>query len=335
MIRPILILILVGVLACGALGTTYFFVMHERGSAASAADPLANLPASAAELRSLTTHWEKRIQEIGGSAAYAEFLAGAASSSIDTHSQAHAFGEALYKEEGLQALRVCDSSFEFGCYHSFLAVAVNEEGIESLPKLSEACKDDQGVMDLRCQHGLGHGVLVYTGYGKLGDALALCESVSTRATGGCYSGVFMEYNFHTMEFGNYVRDGSGDLYAPCDTLPEKFQPSCYYEQVQWWQNLFQNDFKHIGTLCGEVSDPASRDACFEGTGNYIATFARLSYNDIIRLCADMPDQDTVAICHEGANGLLRVQPELLEEAENLCTILPEPYQEECLERLRS
>jgi hypothetical protein len=294
------------------------------------------LTGDAAALREMKKKWETVIETKGGEEAYIEFLAEVPKSPIDPHSQAHAFGEALYNIEGIEGLKACDSAFEFGCYHSFFGVAVHNEGIETLPQFDEACKTKYGDMNLPCQHGIGHGVLVYTDYNKLQDALALCETINKMPTGGCSSGVFMEYNFHTMDdsAAGFRRDESEGLYAPCDTLPERFQQSCYFEQVQWWQGIFQGDFKKIGELCSKFDiGSANYTACYNGTGNYAAAQADRQLEDIVELCGEMPEESSRALCHEGASWLLRSEEDKKDDAKQLCELLEGTYESECLDKL--
>jgi len=294
------------------------------------------LSGEAAQLRLLKEAFGELIEEKGGEEAYAAFLAQVPSNSIEPHSQAHAFGEALYEVEGLPGLQACDASFEFGCYHSFFGAAVYAEGIETLPQFNEACRNKYRNKNLPCEHGIGHGVLVYTDYDNLEKALELCETINTMPTGGCSSGVFMEYNFHTMDDtdrGSFVR-ASDDLYNPCNTLPERFQASCYFEQVQWWQQMFHGDFKKIGELCAALSeDSAAYTACYNGAGNYAAAQGHLVLEDTAALCAQMPSEKTKGLCHEGASWLIYGNGENKEDAPALCQMLAEPYKTQCLQKL--
>lgn len=304
----------------------------------NSSDEASPVLATAGELRELKEMWKGEIEQQGGEKAYASFLAQVQSRShINPHDQAHAFGEALYEVEGLEGLKACDPSFEFGCYHSFFGVAVHAEGIETLPKFDEACKDKYGDFNLPCQHGIGHGVLVYTDYDKLEEALDLCDTIATLPTGGCSSGVFMEYNFHTMDESTqgYLREATDNLYEPCDTLPERYRASCYFEQVQWWQNIFNNDFKKIGELCSVLKDEeASYLACYNGIGNYVAAHAEFEQETILALCAEMPDQETQGYCHEGASWLVKPGADGEARARSLCEVLEEPYRTQCLFKLQ-
>ncbi len=311
----------------------FFFLQKPISSSKTANTP----SATALELRALKENWKNIIVSEGGELAYAKFIKQASESLISTHEQAHSFGEALYEAEGINGLRACDSSFEFGCYHSFFGVAVQAEGIEVLPQFDEACRTKYGDYNLPCQHGIGHGILVYTDYTNLVKALELCETISTLPTGGCSSGVFMEYNFHSMdesENGSYLRVQEEDLYAPCNMLPLRFQASCYNEQVQWWQSIFNSDFGYIGTLCQTLpSNTDVSEACFHGMGNYIAANEELNLEKINEQCSRIENENGVALCHEGASWLVRGDGSGIDSAQAICNSLTAPFKESCLIKL--
>ena len=294
---------------------------------------------SASSLRALKERWKNSIQKDGAEDSYTAFKSEASKlDSVSAHAESHAFGEALYELKGLEGLSTCDSSFEFGCYHSFFGLAVSAEGIGTLPKFDQACKTKYGDRNLPCQHGIGHGILVYTDY-NLVKALELCETISTLPTGGCSSGVFMEYNFHSMAEnadGSYLREKSENLYEPCDTLPTRFQASCYVEQVQWWQGIEKGDFKIIGHLCAAL--PVHSDvyeACYHGVGNYGATQVSSEFEGTIKICALMPNEESEALCHEGASWLIRGQEGKEQDAHKLCDVLHEPYRSSCAKKLQN
>lgn len=287
------------------------------------------------EYEELRTELMESVKQIGAAKAYARFLDTVNERSLDEHTQAHIFGEALYKVEGLQGVSVCDPSLRFGCYHSFFGQAIHEKGIEILPELDALCRGNYGA-DTKCQHGLGHGLLVYTGYENLLEALELCESITDELTGGCLGGVFMEYNFHTMEQvdnGVYHRPLADNPYEPCDALPERFHPACYLEQVQWWEAVYENDFVHIGTLCSKLSKEAGAyTSCFRGVGNHYTETVFHDFDKIHALCMQMPEKDAVEFCHEGVTWLIVGMDEHKELYDSLCPFLTGDANKKCLER---
>lgn len=280
----------------------------------------------------------KQIELLGAEEAYQVFKETVPVRGISDHTQAHVFGEALYEIEGFRGVHVCDSAFAFGCYHSFFGIAIHEQGVGALSLFDEVCRSTYGKAYEPCQHGIGHGVLAYTGYDALESALELCEIVSSNPTGGCSSGVFMEYNFRTMgavEGGDVMRDVGEDIYAPCNSLSEEYQQSCYLEQVQWWEELFDFDYEKLGGLCNALPvGSLNFEACFHGIGNYLAAYAGLDPVHITSLCALMPDRDTVALCHEGASWLVRGDGSGIDEARRVCEKLPQPEEAFCSAKLK-
>lgn len=280
----------------------------------------------------------KRIDAIGPARAYEEFKTAAGRLSRGgAHTLAHLFGELLYEKAGVGGLAICDQSFDFGCYHSFFGTAVLALGVGVLPAFDTVCKERFGKAYLPCQHGIGHGILVFAGINNLEKALDLCAKLSSQPTGGCGSGVFMEYNFRTMSNaingGSYVRPlEHDDPHAPCDGLSEKFREGCYFEMPQWWESLFHADYEHIGKLCGGLNEEALRESCFHGAGNYAAPFAHNDVPAIIQLCDTMPAQGR-GFCREGASWIVRGSDGNKNRAISLCAGLPFAEENRCKERL--
>src|SRR5688500_6634403 len=84
--------------------------------------------------------WYTQIQRLGGQKAYALFKTETDKKPMETHhTDAHLFVGALYQAEGSGGITACDSSFNYGCYHSFLSSAIYYENLDTIPKLSEKC----------------------------------------------------------------------------------------------------------------------------------------------------------------------------------------------------
>lgn len=249
--------------------------------------------------------WRKHFSTQSAQSAYEQIITEITNQKSSEHEHTHILGELLYEEYHMEGLGECDGSFGFGCYHGFFNAAIYAEGIEILPELDAACKKKYGLVDTRCQHGLGHGLLVYTGYENLTDALMWCTTISTQPTGSCTGGVFMEYNFHTMEMplGDYYRPMEDeDPHAPCMSLPEQFRASCYQEQPLWWAKHFDNDYKKMGMLCAELpAHTPHSDSCFMGVGNAISEKSLYEYTEVISQCGTMPEEYAQALCREGAS----------------------------------
>ena len=228
------------------------------------------------------SYWKNRIAVVDGTGAYEEFaMATAALSPGDQHQDAHAFGAALFEVEGQKGLSVCDNRYSFGCFHEFLGRAIATLGLDALPSLNQACRDALPTTSLSCQHGIGHGVLSYFGYsdGDLEKALDVCRGLPYNdPIGGCYGGVFMEYNVQTMLGTNgKIRDPKSDLQFPCDTVDSSYKEACIFWQPQWWHQLLKQEgsverdiFAHMGLLCDEQKTSDLVRVCYQGVGNVVA-----------------------------------------------------------------
>lgn len=284
-------------------------------------------------------YWGKKILELGGLKAYEEFKKEYGTRNYgEVHSQTHIFGEVLYNIEGVKGIAVCDSEFGYGCYHGFLDQAIASRGIDILPIFHRACVERYADLSLPCQHGLGHGILSYLGNNKLKEALELCWNLSQQPTGGCSSGVFMEYNFHTMDSDKGVEARKFDdsnSYSPCLKLDEKFQNSCSFEQVQWWQSVFGADYKKIGTLCNDIKKEDNREWCFLGVGNFAAPSTNYSIEDTKKICNEMPSMDGVKFCREGSSWIFLSNDQKKEDALELCKGLGGAFEETCIRKIKS
>jgi hypothetical protein len=241
-------------------------------------------------------YWEKAIRTNGGKEAYMEFGRAVKDLSPQVqHDNAHAFGGALFAIEGEKGLSVCDAQYSYGCFHEFLGRAIATLGLSSVNQLNQDCIDALGKQALSCQHGIGHGIVSALGYDfdALKKALELCAGLPYHdPIGGCYSGVFMEYNMRTM-LGTDARSRpveQGDLHYPCDVLDEAYQRACAFWSPQWWIDLQQQsgpesvDIAAVGRLCDEFGEVDTIRSCYEGLGTLVPLHADFNADTARKLC---------------------------------------------------
>ncbi len=234
------------------------------------------------------------IKRLGGESAYEAFKSTFKGSGPEReHNAAHLFGESLFGVLGLQGISVCDSEFNFGCYHGFFSVSVKQEGLSIVPNLDTECKSS--LRSSACQHGLGHGILEFLGHKNIHKALETCRLTDQPdPIAGCTSGVFMEYNVPLILNGtNYTVSPRplGDPeepYALCAEVAERFRGSCFHELAQWWNQVYKGNFERMGSLCGAVQDDLNRYQCFSGIGNIAGSAAAYDSEGAIALCKKMP-----------------------------------------------
>ncbi len=309
---------------------------QESGGGATAALP------QEPETKAITAErarWEARIAAVGTLRAYEEVKTEYTNRDFGIqHTIGHVIGELIYAHDGLKGLLVCDISFAFGCYHSFFARALAENGEGIVRTLDTACVERHGPFNTGCQHGIGHGILEYFGHAQILKALEACKlTTQVRDLFGCTSGVFMEFNFPVIVAAEKstptVREvDPKNPEAPCNTIvPVRFRRSCYYELGQWWEKVFSRNYQKLGSLCDAVTPENDlREYCFLGIGHVAAPSSLFNVEESIKKCAEMPTSEGVLACRAGASWSFFAQGERA-IAPSLCAGLGEKSSE-CVEK---
>jgi len=350
--RIALVLVIVSVVAVAvAIGFSHVFVRSSKFQGNEASLPrLRDEPSFLAsssggslviDLPKERTHWIRRIDDTNSRKSYEEMKMEYDSAPPGTqHLVAHLFGEILYEKLSISGVTLCDGAFAFGCYHGLFGAAIYNQGFDVISTLNRECTEGLKDVALACQHGIGHGILAFIGESALTQALDLCAKLSDRTTlGGCTGGVFMEYNFSTshtaLSPGTITRPlkAGHSLHEPCTGLQDKYQPSCYFEQVQWWYDVFTGDFGKIGLLCSEVIDDGAREACFQGAGTYGTVVSLYDSSATVAVCQQMPYLNASLLCREGAAWHFLGNPKLEASVSELCFDLSGTLKERCLEKL--
>jgi hypothetical protein len=223
--------------------------------------------------------WVDYIKTYSSQKAYQDFKkAYSHISSQDQHHIGHLFGGALYKASGLSGLTTCDMDFSSGCFHEFLGRALYEHGEKILYDVDTYCKEST----YDCQHGIGHGILGYTGYEfeDLQRALVLCEKIGTTdIRDGCFGGIFMEYNVRTMLGGSVsIRSHTPDeaLDLLCTQVSPYARDACYFWIAQWFlaQEDGNNDQKFVAATrkCLQIDNTEHRLTCYSGLANDVPSY---------------------------------------------------------------
>lgn len=284
--------------------------------------------------------WSERISKEGEKKAYQEFKKKVKDLGPgEQHSQSHIFGEALYRTKGINGVSICDNSFAFGCYHSFLGTAIYLEGVEVVPILNQKCIENLKDQSLGCQHGIGHGIMADSGYQyhNLTESLKVCDKLPVNdPIGGCIGGVFMEYNFQTLlaqDGRTRVLDHNSPLF-PCQNLEDKFRTACYFWQSQWWGNVFSgtslDKYQQIGKLCYGLVNPNQKQQCYIGSGNALGQFINWKADEAIKLCHEMPSQDGEIYCRAGAAGAFSAEPTAKDKTARLCQGFGSEIERNCI-----
>ena len=246
----------------------------------------------------------------------------------DLHLLGHAVGDVLFKQQGLDGIKICTEDFRNACSHSIVIGLLLERGESALPQIAKACRKAPGGSGAytMCYHGLGHGVLAFAGY-DFTRAISLCEKTGTAGEPPqCIGGAVMEIiggGGHNRE--QWARERSRFL-TPDDplsictsrTMPPDGRVLCLiYLTPYLWEavgadlgNPSDADFVKSFTLCERLpeADRAGRDACFGGFGKEFIALANnrdirsvdqmsnQQYRRIVDWCALAPNRDARSSC---------------------------------------
>ncbi len=221
------------------------------------------------------------------------------------HAGAHLFGELLYDRLQIDAISVCDSSFESGCYHGVLTKTLSNFGEDGIGLFFKACKTLPAPRS-GCVHSIGHGLVQLHGRQSLASSLAICESLEWDGTPfGCVGGVFMEYMFPNIfsDVGEVTQGDNvlpHDLGALCGQLPDEYQDACYFQTVQAWRDILANDVKEIEKRCDNIRDLKLQKTCYFSIGATHVAVERQSAQSTHEYCMGLSESSHTLLCHAGS-----------------------------------
>lgn len=287
-------------------------------------------------------YWETRIHTVGGAKAYEELARFLKGNTVGVqHNETHVFGSALYSEEGIEGVAVCDDRFEYACFHQMIGEAFADLGMDSFPKVVDVCNERPA-----CVHSIGHGVLAQQGYTfvDLQKAIQVCETLPNDVyMQGCYGGLFMEYNMRRLLGDSQQPRPAGENWLdPCDRFSGALGRICYYWQPTWWRSqiapddlvLTESGFRRMGDLCQAIPHLEMKASCFEGTG-VIALNSGRTHQEGVSTCAYV-SQDVFgdALCRTGAARLIALLGQD-DEARTVCNELSGVYKNGCFDVIDS
>jgi hypothetical protein len=209
----------------------------------------------------------------------------------DCHRIAHAIGTgSLSRFRGNVALALVHgrASCAAGYYHGVLERAFLGVPRNALGARAKALCADRRVRRLefilyQCVHGLGHGLMISTGY-NLPLSLRACDGLATAwGRRSCGGGVFME-NLATS-YGvrsPWLKDD--DLLYPCDAVAERHKRYCYLLATSRILPVVHYDWRRAAAICRQ-SEPGWARFCFHSLGRDASGFTRLNARRILRICS--------------------------------------------------
>ena len=139
----------------------------------------------------------------------------------------------------------------------------------------------RGFLDYQCRHGLGHGLMIQTGY-DLPAVLSICAALGTGWDHkACAGGAFMENINTRFGFRSPWLDDDDPLY-PCRQVAQRDRRSCYLRASWRFLTLTNGSFEETAVGCSRLG--AWARACFNGYGRDAAEKARYAPSKIRPLC---------------------------------------------------
>jgi mono/diheme cytochrome c family protein len=208
----------------------------------------------------------------------------------DCHRIAHRMGSAAltrFKDKVADAFIAGSPVCASGYYHGIVERAFLGQPDDKLAVVArQLCSDPkitgQRFLQYQCIHGLGHGLMIYTGY-DLPGSLKTCDQLQTGFDRvSCTGGVFME-NF-TSSYGvvsKYLR--KDDPIYPCDAVRENHKLYCYLLVTANILKTENYDQKKTADACRK-SEKAWISTCYESFGRDVSGIAGKSASKALASC---------------------------------------------------
>jgi cytochrome c553 len=208
----------------------------------------------------------------------------------DCHRITHAIGAgALEHFDGDPGKALADGSVfcASGYYHGILERSLLGKPREAIGPITQSICSDESIVrsdfiHFQCVHGLGHGLMIYTGY-ELPGSLEYCDGLDTEwRRESCRGGVFMENS--QSSYGTrsqWLKDD--DLLYPCDWVAAKHKYQCYLIQLAHIGPAVGFDWTKVAAACNRADD-GFVEVCFQSMGREISGQTRHRYRDILATC---------------------------------------------------
>ena len=288
---PILALISIVLLFAGL---AYFFSTR---SPIGSVPEVAILQSKPMSFEQYSTYFRTLAQNKGAEYAFTVLRQARFPDGIDIHLLGHVVGDILYKQKGLEGIKICTPDFRNACSHSIVIGLLLERGESALDDIARACREAPGGKGAytMCFHGLGHGILAFTDY-NLEKAVALCKKTGTpefqnREYPECVGGTVMEMIAGVHDHIAWEKQSpkyftSADPLTPCDSafMPQEARAICY---TYLTPHLFTSAGADLGSpdpkyfpkafsYCDKIpeNDTEDRNACYGGFGKEFIVLAQ-------------------------------------------------------------
>jgi len=240
--------------------------------------------------KEFSDYFQKLAEKKGARYAFEVLRRAPMSPNIDMHLLGHVVGDVLYKQEGLNGIKICNNDFRNACSHSIVTGLFFDKGEAALPEIAQACRQAPGGSGAytMCFHGLGHGILAAVDY-DMSKAAVYCDKTSTPQYSynegpQCIGGMVMEIigggghdrNLWAAQRVKYLDKKDPIGLCSRSFISDKARFMCYTYVTPYlfevvganMSNPTGTDFKKSFPFCNKINinDKSSRDACYGGFG---------------------------------------------------------------------
>ena len=251
----------------------------------------------------------------------------------DCHRITHAVGAgALARFDGDPGKALARGSVfcASGYYHGILERSLLGKRKAEIGPLAQhicAAKDIRRTdfIHFQCVHGLGHGLMITTGY-DLPESLDYCDELETEwERESCRGGVFMENS--QSSYGTrsrWLKDD--DLLYPCNWVRKKHKYQCYLIQLARIGPALGFDWKQVSNTC-RAADDGYVEVCFQSMGREIDGQVRYDSQRVFEACAVAGTMERE--CIYGAARDMTYNDAGTRRSKEMCDTAPAPLRAYC------
>lgn len=236
------------------------------------------------------------------------------------------FNTAVNYQDGL-----CNSGYTHGVIEAhFMA---SDDINVALQTTCPSQDSKQTFQQWQCNHGMGHGVMYYTGK-DLAQSLSLCETLSTtEASRSCINGAFMERFIIVSHSGMQTTETSNISIDLCGEQEEKYKSDCYTYAPTAYLERHTNDYTGAFKDCKNAGDTYI-STCIYGVGGQ-AMKENVTRPDVaMDICKNAP-QKYVNSCISGAIAVLINHHATTLPVQPLCETTFSEYKDICKARIKT
>jgi len=232
------------------------------------------------------------------------------------HDFAHVVGIVSFFQKGAAGIGVCDTAYNYGCYHGFIESFLTKDGVEAVGKIEKSCLKLGSVHSPSCLHGIGHGLMINSSY-KLKQALSDCNLLAQEWRTYCWDGVFMERITGSMLSADKRGELTQNLDQPCMTIAANYRQVCWRNQVALWYSYYGQNSQKVASHCLKI-DSKFWQTCSETIGLLTVIHNGETRETIVDSCS-FENSQMKDYCLAGAIKELLFEGKSPELAKSLCS----------------